>query len=445
MPVLVSPHASRALWPMITKGVEGSVTPVTSSPAATTCTSYQIDGISTARWGSLASRGRPVALRVAAATTQLLLPPARAPTSSHPRPGGNGGSSSARGPRAGAPRRDRAPSALGGRPMLMPSRRRPRLRRSSARRPATRPSADSLRRRRLPPVSRPRTSSPHRFSARRHDSRRATVKESTGVHGSGSIPSARNSGGRRQRPIAATAAFTPRQYRLERGAHQRRRGLPFLVGGTAQPQADESLVDAEGGRPEDLGEPSARRASIELHLPEPFAAVQKADGEPGVLDVARVDVRHAVGVEQDLDWRGQAGQAQLPVQAAEPSVAARTSQTRQAQSGQSPSERAVDEPSGGGQDACVSRDSQGRVLNPPDGPNASTTRPEWLQTAPSTTSACRPENRSHRIGCWRGHLTPGSCGVPFAVQGPEVTPAASVCCPLMPVFVIKWSTHCDRG
>ncbi len=210
MPVLVSPHASRALWPMITNGVEGRVTPVTSSPAATTCASYQIDGISTARCGSLASNGRPVALRVGA-MTQLLLPPARAPTPSQPRPGGKGGSSSAR--------------EANGR--LVPGEAISRVRLSSdADVGATGPAASTIvgapvghtpisrlaSAAPIAPVSRPRTSSPHRFSARRHESRRATDIESTGVHGSGSIPSARNSGGRRQRPICATAAFTPLQY-----------------------------------------------------------------------------------------------------------------------------------------------------------------------------------------------------------------------------------------
>jgi hypothetical protein len=192
----------RALWPITTKGAEGSVTPATSRPAATTWASYQTDGISTARWGSFASSGRPVAERVGA-ITQLLLPPARVVTSSHSRPGGNGsGSLDAIGPtgcaagsppagRGGTTVSDAARSTIDGADEGQVA---------MSRFASAAPIAD---------VSRPRTSSPQRFSARRQAIRRPTDSESTGVHGSGSMPSARNSGGRCQRPIVPTAAFTP--------------------------------------------------------------------------------------------------------------------------------------------------------------------------------------------------------------------------------------------
>ncbi len=211
MPVLVSPHASLALWPMITNGVEGRVTPVTSSPAATSAprtrstASRRPDG---GRWRATDGQSR----FATALTTQLLLPPARAPTSSHPSPGGKGGSSSAReangrsalGSAISRLRRSSSDAAVGETGAVVstivgaPEGHTP-IRRLASAAP-------------MAPVSRPRTSSPQRFSASRHESSRATDKESTGVHGSGSIPSARNSGGRRQRPIWATAAFTPRLY-----------------------------------------------------------------------------------------------------------------------------------------------------------------------------------------------------------------------------------------
>ena len=267
----------------------------------------------------------------------------------------------------------------------------------------------------MAPVSRPRTSSPHRFSASRHESRRATDKESTGVHGSGSIPSARNSGGRRQRPICGHGRVHASAVLFERGADQRRRRLPFLVGGTAQPQADESLVHAERGRSENLGEPSTRRASIELHLPEPLAAVQEPDGEPRVLDVARVDVRHAVRVKEDLDRRGQAGQAQLPVQTRDrPSQPEPARPGKPNQDNRRQNEQPKGPPGAGGTRARHEIRGGGCRTRP-----GSRARPNGFKRAPNETSACRLENRSHRIGCWRGHLTPGSCGAPFAVQGPR--------------------------
>src|SRR4029453_11817358 len=53
---------------MMTNGVLGSVTPATSTSAAITWASYQIDGISTLRCGSLARSGLPVAVRDPART-----------------------------------------------------------------------------------------------------------------------------------------------------------------------------------------------------------------------------------------------------------------------------------------------------------------------------------------------------------------------------------------
>jgi hypothetical protein len=74
---------------MITNGTPGIVTPMTSRPAATRCISYQTDGNSTSRCGSLASRGRPVLVR-APDSTQLLLLPRLAIGCSHCRPVGHG-------------------------------------------------------------------------------------------------------------------------------------------------------------------------------------------------------------------------------------------------------------------------------------------------------------------------------------------------------------------
>ena len=74
---LVNPHATRALWPMITSGIPGRVTPVDSkSSPARTCAAYQTDGTLGARCGSLQRSGRPEAVRLPLTTHELLPPPA---------------------------------------------------------------------------------------------------------------------------------------------------------------------------------------------------------------------------------------------------------------------------------------------------------------------------------------------------------------------------------
>jgi hypothetical protein len=99
-PVFVTPHAIRALWPRITPGALANETPATSYGQAAETTRqwsafmYQMLGICTPRWGSLARSAFPVAL-FAGPTTQLFEPtpgcpsavspaskPARAPISS---------------------------------------------------------------------------------------------------------------------------------------------------------------------------------------------------------------------------------------------------------------------------------------------------------------------------------------------------------------------------
>ncbi len=74
---LVNPQATRLLWPMMTNGIPGIVTPVDSkSSPALTCAAYQIDGIPGTRCGSLQRMGRPVDVRSPDTTHELLIPPA---------------------------------------------------------------------------------------------------------------------------------------------------------------------------------------------------------------------------------------------------------------------------------------------------------------------------------------------------------------------------------
>src|SRR6266702_7365313 len=67
------PQAMRSLWPMTIPGANGSEAPEAWRPGAERWHSYHIEGVRIARWGSLASNGRPVALR-APETTQLFDP-----------------------------------------------------------------------------------------------------------------------------------------------------------------------------------------------------------------------------------------------------------------------------------------------------------------------------------------------------------------------------------
>ena len=74
---LVNPQATRLLWPMITNGMPGMVTPVDSkSSPARTWAAYQIEGIPGTRCGSLQRIGRPDAVRSPETTQELLIPPA---------------------------------------------------------------------------------------------------------------------------------------------------------------------------------------------------------------------------------------------------------------------------------------------------------------------------------------------------------------------------------
>src|SRR5664279_876037 len=84
-PRLVAPQAIRALWPRITRGSPGKLTPVTSNGQAALTTAQcrpfmiQTEGMLIPRCGSLASRAWPEAL-FEAATTQLFEPTPWSPT-----------------------------------------------------------------------------------------------------------------------------------------------------------------------------------------------------------------------------------------------------------------------------------------------------------------------------------------------------------------------------
>ncbi|MCY1365540.1 hypothetical protein D9M69_523890 [compost metagenome] len=85
--MLVNPQATWSVRPSTTKGVPGSVAPITFMPlmppasGACRCAKYQMAGALRPRCGSLASSGWPVSLREPA-TTQLLEPlPSMLPSS----------------------------------------------------------------------------------------------------------------------------------------------------------------------------------------------------------------------------------------------------------------------------------------------------------------------------------------------------------------------------
>ena len=73
----MNPQATRRLWPMITNGIPGMVTPVDSkSSPAWTWAAYQMDGIPGTRCGSLQRIGLPEDVRSPDTTQELLIPPA---------------------------------------------------------------------------------------------------------------------------------------------------------------------------------------------------------------------------------------------------------------------------------------------------------------------------------------------------------------------------------
>ena len=55
-----------------------------------------------------------------------------------------------------------------------------------------------------------------------------------------------------------------------------------------------------------------RRATIQLHLPEPIASMQEAHGKPCILGVTRVDVRHSVPSNRISTGARQTRQAHRP-------------------------------------------------------------------------------------------------------------------------------------
>ena len=287
---------------MITNGAPGSVTPATSRPAATTWASYQMAGISTCRWGSLASSGRPVAVRMPD-STQLLLPPARAVMSSHSRPGGSGGVS--RRALAEASGRSEARPGTAGAPWPIASR----IAGASGGRPPSSRFASAAPTAR---VSRPRTSSPRRFSARRQASSRAMDKRVD-----------RRPRLRRQPEQEEFRRPPPAPHRRDCRVDARRivfhpaadvwcGSLPLRCGSAPQSHCQESFVGPHRDRAEHLGQPPASGAPVDFHLPQPFPAMQEAEGGPRVIGIARVNVGHRLRVEEDLHGRGQPRQAKLP-------------------------------------------------------------------------------------------------------------------------------------
>ncbi len=198
MPVLVRPHASRALWPMITNGAPGRVTPATSRPRGDDVHLVP-DRRHLHGQVRVVGQQRPARRRARRRRRPSCCCRRRAPsTSSHSSPGGNGGVvERARGRRRAAGRRlaRRGASAA----TSAPARSRSRIVGAPAGHDAHQRLASAAP---MARVSRPRTSSPRRFSARRQDSSRATDERvDRRPRLRRQSRAARNSGGRRQRPI----------------------------------------------------------------------------------------------------------------------------------------------------------------------------------------------------------------------------------------------------
>ena len=218
------------------------------------------------RCGSLASSGRPVAVRDPA-ITQLLLPPARAVTSSHSRPGGRAGESrtaAASGRSEGTdveagpssvPRLDNRRGARGQRPHQRVGGRRANC--------AAQQTPDQLAAAIL--------GKPPRHQARdrqRVDRRPGFGRQPQELKFRGAAPAAH----------AAIRRIHAVGVPLSAVRTDRCGSLPLCRGSSPQSQRQESLVGADRGRTEDSDKPSARRPPVDLHLPRPFAA--RGDSRP---------------------------------------------------------------------------------------------------------------------------------------------------------------------
>ena len=288
---------------MITNGAPGSVTPATSRSAATTCASYQIGGHLHLqvrdRWPAAAGPS-PCAMPD---STQLLLPPARAVMSSHSRPGGSGGVSSRA--LAEASGQIRGTAGDGWRAMAHRVEDRGRVRRKAAEQQvgfggadgARQPAANQL----AAPVLR--------------EAPGQQPRDGQGVH--------RRPRLRRQPEQEEFRRPPPAPHRRDCRVDARRivfqpaadvwcGSLPLPCGSPPQSHCQESFVGPHRDRAEHLGQPPASGAPVDFHLPQPFPAVQEAEGGPRVIGIARVNMGHGLRVEEDLHGRGQPRQAKLP-------------------------------------------------------------------------------------------------------------------------------------
>ena len=86
------------------------------------------------------------------------------------------------------------------------------------------------------------------------------------------------------------------------------------VGGRADPQGEHAPIYGEGRLAEGFGQTPRAGPPVELHLPQAIARMQRAGGEPRIVGIAGVDVRHAVDVGDDLHRSVQTRQRPLGVQ-----------------------------------------------------------------------------------------------------------------------------------
>ena len=333
-----------------------------------TCTSYQIDGISTWRCGSLASNGRPVFVREPA-ITQLLLSPARAVRSSHSRPGGIAGVSS----RALRPIRSVAAHSTG----------------AAVAACGAGAAASRI-------AGRARRHRPHeQVGLRRSDRAREPPAHELAAAVLGQAPGQQPADRQRVHGGPRLGGHTEQQ-ELRRplpSAHCRRRGvdsgrvvleraanlgcgsLPLRCGSTPQSKPEKTAIGGQRRRTEHLRQAAPGRAPVDLHLPQALARVQVPHRCPRIVGVARVDVRDGVGVEQHLHGGREARQAQLPLERRDGPF--------------------QEKPAGGAGRDCQHQRQKGKALHPAAAVGLLQRR------------SCRARKRSARIGSWRDVVTPG--------------------------------------
>lgn len=100
---------------------------------------------------------------------------------------------------------------------------------------------------------------------------------------------------------------------FENSARRRVEARELRVAEAAETERACEAIRVEPVGPEHLRGAAARGAHQEAHLRQSILRLCETQTEPGVALALRPDVRHAVGIAQDLEFRVEAGHRESPV------------------------------------------------------------------------------------------------------------------------------------